>query len=92
MNLQMNLASDKKNSELYICESAESPILLAMAGFGVTVLPDILVPDDERLSKCPLENCEAFSFGYYYKSIQSNPLLKDFITLLVKHFEKNIDG
>ena len=65
--------------EFYFCESAESIIVLVMAGYGISVLPDFLVPDDLSLVKIPLKDTEALSFGIYYQSMQGKPGLKAFI-------------
>lgn len=79
MRLQGELMGNRPPSEFYFCESAESIIVLVMAGYGISVLPDFLVPDDLSLVKIPLKDTEALSFGIYYQSMQGKPGLKAFI-------------
>lgn len=51
MRLQGELMGNRPPSEFYFCESTESIIVLVMAGYGISVLPDFLVPDDPSLAK-----------------------------------------
>ena len=54
--------------------------MLITAGYGVSILPDFLVPDMSLIAKIPLPDLEAMSFGVYYKSVQGNPALKAFLS------------
>lgn len=78
-HLQGQLIGDRPPSEFYFCESAEAITVLVTAGYGVSVLPDFLVPDTPMISKIPLKDTEPVSFGVYYKSLQGNQSLKSFI-------------
>lgn len=53
--------------------------MLVSAGFGVSVVPDLFLPDNTGISRIPVEELEPVSFGVYYKSLQGKPLLKAFI-------------
>lgn len=77
--LQEQLIGDMSLCELYFCESAEAITVLVMANYGISILPSFLVPDVPMISKIPLNDVEAASFGIYYKSLQGNPELKNFI-------------
>lgn len=77
--MQGQLIGDRPPSEFYFCESTEAITVLVTAGYGVSVLPDFLVPDTPLMSKIPLKDTEPVSFGVYYKSLQGNPSLKSFI-------------
>lgn len=79
MRLQGELMGNRPPSEFYFCESTESIIVLVMAGYGISVLPDFLVPDDPTLAKIPLKDTEPMPFGIYYQSLQGKPRLKAFI-------------
>lgn len=48
-------------------------------GYGVSVLPEYLVPDSPLMAKIPLRGAEPMSFGVYYKTLQGNPALKAFL-------------
>ena len=56
--------------------------ILAQAGYGVALLPEILVRDNPFLGKVALRDTPLLSFGVYYKSLQGNEILKSFIRLL----------
>lgn len=77
--LQGQLMGDRPPSEFYFCESAEAITVLITAGYGISVLPDFLVPETPMISRIPLVDVEPVSFGVYYKSLQGNPSLKTFI-------------
>ena len=77
--MQGELMGGKLPSEFYFCESAEVITVLVTAGYGVSVLPDILVPQTPEISKIPLAEDKTASFGVYYKSLQGNPALKAFV-------------
>ena len=77
--LQGQLMGERPPSEFYFCESAEAITVLITAGYGISTLPDFLVPDIPQISKIPLTDVEPVSFGVYYKSVQGNPALKAFI-------------
>ena len=62
-------------SEFYFCESAEA----ITAGYGISVLPDFLVPDIPLIARIPVADAAPVSFGVYYKSLQGNPALKTFM-------------
>lgn len=86
MRLQGEQMGNRPPSEFYFCESAESIIVLVMAGYGISVLPDFLAPDDLALAKIPLKDTEPMSFGVYYKSLQGKPELKAFIQCAKENF------
>lgn len=65
--------------DFYFCESAQAIMVLILAGYGVSVLPDIFVPSNQNVAKIPIKDAESLSFGVYYKSLQSNVMLKEFI-------------
>ena len=79
---QWKWTTDKKPSELYLCETTENILLLVHAGFGVALLPDFSIPKREDLVTLPLACKETISFGLYYKTVQQKPYLKRFIELL----------
>ena len=84
--LQGEMIAGRRPEELYFCESTMTAILLAKAQYGLFFLPDVLVPDDEDLAVVPMEDAGAESFGFYYRTLQNNQPLKDFISLVKKQF------
>lgn len=77
--LHGQLIGGRAPSQMYFCESAEAITVLVSAGYGVSILPDFLVPEAAEITKIPLIGVDPLSFGIYYKSLQNNPTLKAFI-------------
>ena len=75
-HLQGQLMEERPPSAFYFCESSEAITALVTAGYGVSVLPDLLVPEMPRISRVPLAGVAPVSFGIYYKSVQGKPALK----------------
>lgn len=80
--VQWRLLESKKPSELFFCESPEAAVLLTRAGYGVSVLPDILSQPVPDLAKCRLADLEPLSFGVYHRPEPDAPQLRDFLRLL----------
>lgn len=79
-HIQGQIMGDRSPTEFYFCESAEAITVLVTAGYGISLLPDFLVPDTPLISKIPVKDTDPVSFGVYYKSVQGNPALKAFLT------------
>lgn len=85
--LQNRVIEGRSPSDLYFCESVESCMILAKAGMGVTILPEIFALREVPLAAIPVSGTAPISFGLYYKTLQSNGPLKDFIRLSKEHFQ-----
>ncbi len=77
--LQEQLMGHRPPSEFYFCESVEAITVLVRAGYGISVLPDCLIPDTPCLCKIPVQDAPPAPFGVYYRSLQGKPALKDLI-------------
>ena len=86
VKLQGQLMGERPPSEFYFCESAEAITVLVTAGYGISILPDFLVPQTPLLAKIPLTDIDPASFGVYYKSVQGNPALKTFLSCAAECF------
>ena len=80
--LQGQLMGGRSPDNFYFCESAEAATVLTKAGFGISILPDLMVPPDPGLVSIPLEGLEPVSFGVYYRTLQGNAPLRSFVHLL----------
>ena len=81
--LQWRLTNTHSPSEMYLCESPEAALLMVEAGFGLSILLDIVYPfEGMHLITIPLEGVEPFSWGIYYKDVRPNPIVKEFIHLM----------
>lgn len=79
---QKNLVRNKNITDTYLCEYSEDAILLVEAGYGVTILPDIFIPDWADVNKIPIRDTRKLSFGLYYKAHFTNEVLRRFIALM----------
>jgi DNA-binding transcriptional LysR family regulator len=80
--IQWQLVEKKKPSQLFFCEFPESAVLLTRAGYGVSVLPDILSGEERGIWKCPIQGAEPLSLGIYCKSGPPRPLVREFLELM----------
>lgn len=86
VRLQGQLMEDRPPSAFYFCESAEAITVLVTAGYGISLLPDYLVPETPLLARIPLRDVPPLSFGMYYRSVQQNDALKDFLRCAAEAF------
>lgn len=86
VRIQGQLIGERPPSEFYFCESAEAITVLVTAGYGISVLPDFLVPDSPLIARIPLNGTEPLSFGIYYKSLQGSPSLRAFLQCAEESF------
>lgn len=84
--VQAQLLGERAPGELFFGESPEAVITLVKAGFGLAVMPRLLAPPDPDLIYRPLEGVEQLSFGMYYKTLKGNPVLRQFVALMRRHF------
>ena len=76
------LLIDRPPRALYFCETPEAAAALVQAGFGVAVLPELLLPGLPGLRALPVAQSAPVSFGIYYRSLQNNELLKNLLPAL----------
>ncbi len=86
LQFQNKLIDECYPSSFYFCESFEAVITLVKANFGISILPDLFIPSDQALVRIPLEDFSPISFGVYYKTLQGNLILKNFLELMDDHF------
>ena len=84
--LQGALLEGKPPEEVYLCDSGEAIAALVGGGFGVAILPNLLVPPSGTVEAVPLVGAEPASFGVYYRTHQGKPLVKAFIAALREEF------
>lgn len=81
IRIQNKALEDKSALDVYICESLESSLVLARAGYGIALVPDVFSIKDDALSYQAVEDAEDISYGVYYKKLSGNPRLKEFINI-----------
>lgn len=79
--LQMQLAVDKDPADIHFCPSAAATFVLAAAGLGVAVIPELFVPKAPGISKIRLADAPKISFGLFYNADSADPVLKRFVQI-----------
>lgn len=80
---QRLIAGERSSSELYFCDSAEEAFVLAAAGMGVALVPEILIPDGlGDVQYGLISDIPEISFGVYYKTGGLSTLSRDLIRVL----------
>ena len=77
--LQWKLAEGRNPADLHFCSSVEASVVLAGAGFGWAILPEMMVPPNGNLAAVPIEEAPKLSFGLFYQPYPGDALLKQLI-------------
>ena len=86
--LQWQLAEGRDPARMHFCHDIETAVILAQAGFGLTILPSILVPQTGILRQIPLQDGPSLSFGAFHPASGENEILKTFLYLLTQDLQK----
>lgn len=87
--LQWKLAEGRNPADIHFCSSAEASVVLADAGFGLAILPELMIPSENNLKILKIEEAPRLSFGIFYKPSPNDLLLKHFIQSARKHFSNS---
>jgi DNA-binding transcriptional LysR family regulator len=85
--MQLKLAEGRSPAEVHFSSSVDASIVLALAGFGAAILPDILVPPGDALTKVPIVDAPAVPLGLFYKPHPGDDLLKQFARIARTHMQ-----
>lgn len=85
-NLQWKLAEGRNPADVHFSASSEAALVLAKAGIGVAILPELYLDGQSNLVKVALEDAPKFSFGMFYRTYTGDELLKEFITITRVYF------
>lgn len=83
--LQWKLAEQRHPADMHFCDSIEAAVVLAGAGFGLAVLPEMFIPPESKLVSIKLADAPNLSFGAFYKPYPGDDLLKEFIQIIKKN-------
>ena len=86
VDLQWKLAEGRSPIDIHFCISAEAAVVLAAAGFGVALLPDLIVPQAESLVKLPFAEAPDIAFGVFYKPHPDDAVCKQFLQVVKRQF------
>ncbi len=67
------------SSEVYYCDYPSEAILLAASGFGIAIMPEILIPKGIPLNKQDIKGIHEISYGIYHKPNVQSSLIHDFL-------------
>lgn len=87
-NLQWELAEGKSPLQLHYCDSVEAAVVLAGSGFGIAVLPKLLIPHGTHLTVLELKDAPDLSFGMFYKPYPGDDALKKLIQITKECFRE----
>ncbi|MBM6828825.1 LysR family transcriptional regulator [Anaerotignum lactatifermentans] len=89
--IQHQVMGNRPSSHIYLCDSIETSVTLARAGYGTAIVPDHFAIRDPALSYVPIADTERLSYGIYYKKLAGHPELKSFLEFARTFFsEKQI--
>ncbi len=89
------LIGSRSEVMVQFCKTSEELSLLAEAGCGLAIMPEVIVPDDPGVRKIHIIDCPEISFGIYHKSSVSSEAARSLIEILKKHAESmkyNVDN
>ncbi len=75
-------------ADVYICDSIETAITLAEAGYGISILPELPKFQNKRMRQLPIIDAEPMSYGVYYKALSGYPRRKAFVELAKEIFSE----
>lgn len=89
-SLQWKLGEGRSTADIHFCASIGAAAVLAGAGFGAAILPELLVPAEKDIVCIPLEGAPRLSFGLFYKNYPGDTVLKRFVQIAKKQFGKTV--
>lgn len=87
-DLQWKLAEGRNRADVHFSGSSEAALVLAEAGIGVAILPELYLKNQSNLVKVALEDAPKFSYGMFYRTYNGDELLKEFISITKTHFSE----
>lgn len=88
VNAENAYIGERSHSMVRFCSTAEEALLLAELGCGMAVIPEMIVPRSSGLRRVPVSNAEKLSFGIYCKTVNTNEIVRSFIDVMRKYFDK----
>lgn len=77
-------AASLKQSQIYLCNDYECAKPLVQAGLCCCIHPDLPAKKEDGLKYIPITDSSPVSFGVYYSTLKSNPVLKRFIEIALR--------
>ena len=74
--------------DIYFCDSTETAISLAGAGYGIALVPELLQNQDQEICQLPIMDADPMSYGVYYKTLSEHPRRKAFVEVAKEIFSQ----
>lgn len=71
---------------IYFGDSVDAVVTLAMAGYGLAILPDFFQSHNQTITYLPIVDIDPISYGVYYKTLTGHPGRKSFVKLVKEAF------
>lgn len=84
--IQWKLAEGRTPADIHFSASPDASLVLALAGFGAAILPELLVPPGNDIVKVPILGTPAVSLGLFFRSDPGDQVLREFIRIAQRHF------
>jgi DNA-binding transcriptional LysR family regulator len=88
VEMQLKLAEGRNPAEIHFSSSIDAAIVMALAGFGAAILPDVLIPPREELTKIPISDAPTVPMGMFYKAHPGDHMVKQFLQIAKKNFKE----
>lgn len=82
------ILENKPPLDVYFCDSPETAIVLAEAGYGIALVPELFQNQNKGICQLPVIDAESMSYGVYYKTLSEHPRRKAFMALAKEAFTK----
>jgi DNA-binding transcriptional LysR family regulator len=89
--MQLTLAEGRTPSEIHFSSSVDASVVMALAGFGSAILPDILIAPGDGLIKVPILDPPTVTLGMFYKPHPGDDLLRQFVQMAKKSFQSEAE-
>ena len=87
-SVQSHLLSQLPSEQRYFADGIESALVLAKAGMGYTLYPDMPQIREPGLVYIPVRDLPMLSFGVFYQQSDDYPVLKRFLRLLQDNVQR----
>jgi DNA-binding transcriptional LysR family regulator len=87
IEMQLKLAEGRSPTDIHFTSSIDAAVVMALAGFGTAILPDILLPSSQELTKIPISDAPTVTMGMFYKSHPGDDLVRRFAQIARKNFK-----
>jgi DNA-binding transcriptional LysR family regulator len=86
--MQWKLAEGRNPADIHFSSSVDASMVMALAGFGAAILPEVLVPPGDALTKIAISDSPIVPLGIFYKAHPGDDILRQFVQIARKNFQE----